>query len=236
MYSGNIGYFSLMSASVGNFAIDAFEPADRNILRFCESVVLNKWMTADETNSLGHKPSIDIHPLGLSDQEGVLVFHEFANMPGVGSFNTPMERGGKNYTERELPVMRLDSFVEAKGWFSSQPNIEILKIDVEGHGAHVLLGARRLMSSGLVKNVFNEVSLHEDKDMFQAEMEAIRLLVDTGYKLVGQGTESGPGEKSLWETDDSIADNIFSYLKTLKGKGKHVYMNLWWSKNHDDVL
>lgn len=227
---GNIGYFSLLTASLGPFSVTAFEPAERNIMRFCESILLNKWMNSVEGGGT-RLPSIDIHALGLSSQDGVLVFHENEFMPGTGSFNTPMVRG-KNATTRELPVMQLDNFVRRKGWFETKPNIEILKIDVEGHGAQVLLGARELVASGLVQNVFTETSLHKDKEMYDAEVQAVRMLVQKGYKLAGIGEGKGPGEKNPWPNDDKVVEKIFDRLKSLSGT--HPCLNLWWSLNHEE--
>jgi FkbM family methyltransferase len=225
--SGNIGYYSLVSASMGEFKIDSFEPNLKNALRFCESLVMNAWKNEQEhavdtdPKAVGN-PSVNIWPAGVSDTTGVLQFFESYGNPGAGRFGSFANNNRTDYSE--LPVTTLDAFAEERGWFESLPEIAIMKVDVERHEANVLVGAAKLLKSGMVRNIFTETSL-EDPERRPIEAAALELLVTAGYKLSGQGGWSGPGKDSPWPNDENLVKNIFDYLETEKKE----YLNLWWS-------
>jgi FkbM family methyltransferase len=225
-HSGNIGYYTLVSASMGNFKIDSFEPNLKNVLRFCESLVMNSWMNEQEHVSatgpaaFGH-PSVNIWPKGVSDTTGTLRFFEGDGNPGAGRFSNVL---GGNHTE--LPVTTLDVFAEEHGWFESRPEIAIMKVDVERHEANVLVGAEKLLKSGIVQNIFTETSL-EDPARRHIEAAALELLIAAGYKLKGQGGWMGPGKDSPWPDDENLVKHIFDYIET----EKKLYRNLWWALN-----
>jgi predicted methyltransferase len=80
---GNVGYYSLLSAASGAFVVDGFEPNLKNLLRFCESSVLNRWTNEFEMSS--SQPHLNIYAYGVSDHAGELPFYVRRN-PGEGSF------------------------------------------------------------------------------------------------------------------------------------------------------
>jgi hypothetical protein len=88
---GDISYYSLLSAAAGAFAVDGFEPNLKNVLRFCESSVLNGWTNEFEMSS--SQPHLNIYSYGISDQAGELPFYARRN-PGEGSFGK-LARGFK---------------------------------------------------------------------------------------------------------------------------------------------
>jgi FkbM family methyltransferase len=164
---------------MGAFKIDAFEPNFQNIMRFCESIELNGWKNEGEM-SIGEGPSVNIWPAGISDKSGTLRFLKNPN-PGAGRFvagdsNVLKSRQGA----KELPVLTLDAFAEERGWFDTRPNVAILKIDVERHEANVLMGAKKLLNSRIVQNVFTEVSLEQGTQK-SVQKEALEVLVQAGY-------------------------------------------------------
>jgi FkbM family methyltransferase len=229
-YSGNIGYYALLSASMGEFKIDSFEPNLKNALRFCESLVMNSWKNEQEDASatdpaaLTHS-SINIWPTGVSDTTGTLTFFENDGNPGAGRFTNKLGKFGKDRTDyTELPVTTLDAFAEERGWFESRPEIAIMKVDVERHEANVLVGAEKLLKSGIVQNIFTETSL-EDPERRHLEVAALELLVAAGYKLEGQGGWMGPGKDSPWPNDENLVKHIFDYIET----ENREYLNLWWT-------
>jgi FkbM family methyltransferase len=211
---------------MGEFKIDSFEPNLKNALRFCESLVMNSWKNEQEhavdtdPAAVGN-PSVNIWPAGVSDTTGTLQFFESYGNPGAGRFGAP---NSKRADSRGLPVTTLDVFAEERGWFETRPEIAIMKVDVERHEANVLVGAERLLKSGMVKNIFTETSL-EDPERRPIEAAALELLVTAGYKLVGQGGWSGPGKEVVWANDENLVANIFNSIE----EGKKEYLNLWWS-------
>ena len=218
---GNIGYYSLFSASMGSFEIDAFEPNPTNVLRFCESVGINYWGGQSDREG----PHINIWEMGVSNQESSLFFFPDASNPGAGRFVAAKERLAQPGLVK-MPVITLDSFAKDRGWFTSKPNIEILKVDVERHEAEVLLGGKKLFQSGMVKNIFTEVGADVDQSV---QVKALKVLIEAGYRLAGQGTFRGPKDTSPWPHDDSLAENILKYVNRKEAKNVHPYLNLWWS-------
>jgi hypothetical protein len=196
-YSGLIGYYALLSASMGEFNIDSFEPNLKNNIRACESIRMNNWYNEWEqdvpTNPrLIGKPVINVWPAGVSDMAGTFKFFESYGNPAGGRFGG----FGNNRTDySEIPVTTLDTFAEEMGWFKSRPEIAILQMSVERYDPNVLVGAQELLGAGIVQNIFTEVTLN-DPERRSVSVAAHELLVQAGYKLKGQGGWSGPGKDS----------------------------------------
>lgn len=225
---GNVGYYSLLSASVGKFHVDSFEPNPSNVLRFCESVGVNHWGAPPPGaySSDDIVPQINIFQMGLSDQQGDLSFYLDAENPGAGRFVSQDVIQKSSLDQKKivtLPVITLDSFATDNGWFQQNRTIVILKVDVEKHEAQVFLGAKQLLKSRIVQNIFTEVAADADH---KAQIQALQLIVDAGYHLRGHGSFRGPSEKpSPWKLDGNLPNEIIKHI----AKGEHPYLNLWWS-------
>jgi FkbM family methyltransferase len=211
---------------MGEFNIDSFEPNLKNNIRTCESVYLNFWQNEweEEASNVPRKigsPVVNVWNAGVSDLAGTFKFFDSYGNPGGGRFGG----FGNNRTDSvELPVTTLDTFAEERSWFKSRPEIAILQIDVENFNSNVLVGAQKLLKSGMVQNIFTEVSL-KDSAPRSVQVVAHDLLVQAGYKLKGQGGWSGPGKDSLWPEDENLVDNIFDYLE----KEHKDSLTLHWS-------
>jgi FkbM family methyltransferase len=226
----------LFSASLShghNVQIDAFEPFGPNVARFCESIGLNHW-SASYNNNYNHRPSINVWQMGVSDQKGTLSFLPSLTNPGAGTFlHNEQQKQELSRIERnrlqEVPVTTLDDFVKDQGWFDAvpRPNITILKIDVEKHESPVVKGATRLIRSGMVQNIFTEIS----KDNFELQLEMIQTFLEGGYHLVGQGNYRGPADKPTFGSNINsnsmagMAKNIEKLVNTHDGP----FLNVWWS-------
>jgi hypothetical protein len=126
--------------------------------------------------------------------------------------------------EPKYQVATLDNFARERGWFTSKPNIEILKVDVERHEAEVFLGAKELLRSGMmVQNILTEVGRDVDPAL---QVQALNLLIEPGYRLAGKGGFRGPHQPSLWPHDDSLAQNIVDYIN--RAETIEPCLNLWW--------
>jgi FkbM family methyltransferase len=194
----------------------------KNNLRFCESLGMNGWESErDPVPGKKARPSVNIWPMGVSDTSGTLEFIEANGNPGAGRFDG---LGNDRTDFKKLPVTTLDIFAEERGWFESEPEIAILKVDVEGHEGHVLLGAEKLLRAKIVQNIFMEVWLDEPETR-NGKVRALELLIEAGYKLNGQGGWLGPGKHSLWPDDENLAKNIFASLE----KENWPSRNLWWT-------
>lgn len=249
---GNIGYYSLFSASLGEFVIDTFEPNAVNLLRACQSLQHNQWQSEFDTtmthsirNNQGNQkqqhrnyPAVNLWQWGASNTTGSLWFVD-NNNPGAGKFmegapsdSTGLVRSDRTETIRSLDVITLDDFAEARGWFhdikkkgeeQSAPRIEILKVDVEGHQAQVFQGAQKLLRQHWVRHIFTEVS----KTSVERARETFQALTDTGYTLCGWGAFRGPTPDPLpFDTRNvaSLFENFWANKSELKG----IAVNLWW--------
>jgi FkbM family methyltransferase len=80
-------------------------------------------------------------PVGLSNREGTLLFHEVPRVAGFSTFSTEraedLRREGYALIEHSIPVTTLARVCEQH----AAPTIDFLKIDVEGHEREVLEGA-----------------------------------------------------------------------------------------------
>jgi hypothetical protein len=223
--SGLVGYYALLSASMGEFNIDVFEPSLMNNIRTCESIRLNKWQNEweQQASNVPRKigsPVVNVWNAGISEITGKFKFFESYGNPGGGRFGG----FGNNRTDyAELPVTTLDTFAEERSWFESLPEIVILQIDVEQDNSKVLVGAQKLLKSNIVQNVFTEVS-RKDPSTISKEMAAHEFLVQAGYKLKGQGGWAGPSKESLWPNDANLVKNIFHYME----EEHKETLTLWW--------
>lgn len=169
-----------------------------------------------------------INNIGISDQPGILTFYEHTN-PGAGGFYAALEK--TTVGSMDLPVVTLDYFVRTKGWFNSRPRIEILKVDVERLEPQVVLGSKDLLKSGLVRNIFMETAVKDQNDM-EKEIAAVQLLIDSGYKVAGQGNWRGPEERSPWPHDGTLVTRIFEHVKNTTDP----FVNLWWTLDEKHII
>jgi FkbM family methyltransferase len=219
----NIGFYALAAAAMTPIIIDAFEPNLVNDLRMCESALLNGWHGEYDghRNSMNATSKININPFGLSDTSGTFTFFHNKDNPGASSFNEI--HGGK---VEQLEVTTLEIVEKDRQWIKNGDTIAAMKVDAEGLGAKILLGGRDLLRSGIVRNILIETDKHKERNMQQTEIEALQLLVDSGYKLAGYGWRLGPSVASKWSHDKDLPRNIYHELMS---HTRAPYLNLWWT-------
>jgi FkbM family methyltransferase len=226
---GNIGWFSLLSAANGA-EVSTFEPNPNNYLRTCESMRLNGWLPCSsstggclnpgESNLEELNSNIHIYPYGVSDREGELYFEAHEHNPGASK----VIRYETNTTQ-VLRVVSLDYLAKELGWLDS--DISILKIDVEGEELGVFRGAKELLRSQRVQNLFMEGT--GTNRMLQNRLKEIMgLLLESGYQVHKIGGFRGPSNPMPPVPDGTkIVDH---YLRHCLGDGrrKRFQCNLWW--------
>lgn len=225
---GNIGWFSLLSAAHGHH-VDVFEPNLANVLRLCESKLLNSWTNAESditspSNRLPKLGTIDIHPYGVGSNETTMPFYVGRN-PGKATLLRSMLPKWRSPTTNTITIVPLDLMAQDLKWFDGGPSqIAILKVDVEGYEPAVFAGARRLLQSGLVQNILMEMTFQED-DTDNAAM--LQLIYDSGYR-VHQIGHSRPQTIPLM--DQSFVTNFLKLYATKPG----AQQNIWWKRKAVD--
>lgn len=203
----NIGYFTLVAAGFGQNVL-SFEPNPANVLRCCQSLQLNGW---------SDNGRVSIFRNGVTDKSnGEMVLEWPEGKPGEAKLR--QKKRGETFAEGDnkamTPLVALDSFAESRGWFekSNDVSVIILKIDVESHEIEVLDGAKRLLSSGIVKNVY------------------VEFWKSTGPKIVDRMIDFGfmPNNKNMPSNKDKEA--VTEALLKAMQENKQPPFNVWWKR------
>lgn len=197
---GNIGWFSLVALAEGHEVV-VFEPHPVNYLRFCQSIVANKW---EDRNLLS------LFPYGVGNVHGekLTLKTGLEENPGGFSFEDSMseEASTKYDYSMNIMVVTLDAIAEEKKWFDNKDTtIALMKVDVEGFEANVLKGATRLLRSKKI-----ELITFEYKPSSVAN-ETVDILVSHGYCLRMLGYWMGPSTEhndKIPKTDENLKANL----------------------------
>jgi FkbM family methyltransferase len=163
----NLGVFSLLAAWQGGETseVHAFEPQPRPASAIRESVRVN------------HFSNLTVHQAVVSDKD-----HESVRffLPRIGSGVASLSH---QYTSQQgsakeiaCPSLSLDAF------FSSRPssNVDLIKIDVEGHEALVLAGGADTIRQ-FQPIIWFEINPHALKTAGLTQIAVFRALEDCGY-------------------------------------------------------
>eukprot|EP00978_Attheya_sp_CCMP212_P037113 scaffold172954_cov60-Attheya_sp.AAC.2 len=232
---GNVGWFALLAAASGA-EVATFEPNEVNYLRMCESMCLNGWLHPTNTDNSASPPeshclqgSLDnfipervyMFPYAVGEKDETLHFSTHVN-PGQGSVATTV--GANTLAVRGIT---LDGMAAKLGWIDQE--IDILKVDIEGHELPAFLGGQGLLKAKQIKNVFMEgnIRIKEEMEKFDG---ISRLLLQFDYFPYKIGGFRGP---SIDIELDTSAPNFFEELKKKCGIDEvtdkpQLQCNLWW--------
>ena len=222
---GNIGWFSLLSASHGHH-VDVFEPNMANILRLCESKRMNQWTTVERERDLASRSvkqgSIHIWPFGVGSNNTNMTFYIGKN-PGKATLVRSMIPKWRNPDTKEISIISLDSMAHDLKWFELRTPIVILKVDVEGFEPSVFAGAKSLLHSGLIENIIMELSAQKDNS---ENADMLQLILDAGYvpHQVGLFGDITHGNKPPLD-HDFVAAFLAKFANHTK-----MQSNLWWKR------
>ena len=140
----HVGYYTLLAARlVGSEGkVYAFEPEPRNYELLVKNVQLNDYR------------NVVMHTEALSDRLGEAeLFLSALDTARHSIFRNEVTKG------RRIPVrtVTVDAFVEQEGW----PQIDLLKIDVEGGETRVLAGMAGLVARKKLSNLVIELAPRE---------------------------------------------------------------------------
>jgi FkbM family methyltransferase len=205
----NIGYYTLLSASLGHKVI-SFEPNPANVLRLCDSLRLNGFV---ET------PEIHIFQNAVSDVHGEEMMLHSPRNPGQAYLRPLVEAEETDAHKAKTMVVMLDKVAEQQGWFERPGfQIKLMKVDVEGKEPQVILGSPKLLKSGIVEHILTEgrrFGRGNIRDSFAILFEAGYTVKEPQIPITG----ATPKEKAAFVCD--------WYLKKLGGNSM-VVEDMWW--------
>jgi len=171
----NYGYYSMVAAPFlrKGGRIIGFEPNPKLQQLYRNSIHLN-----------GFSGQIEPHGVGVSDENGSIKFEVEIGYPGGGRIPRPDDPPRGGHEVLEVPVVRLDDYLP--------PDlvVDLVKIDVEGHEAHVLNGMRSVVarSPNIVILMEFFFSFFEDEE---AARDMLRVLTEelglTVQRIMGEG-------------------------------------------------
>lgn len=142
----NVGYYSLMFSAKG-FRCHSFEPVKKTFLKLLSNVELNSFNNAT-LNNFGISSTCCSREINIS--------------PDACGNNSLVNKFQTKQTE-QITLGTLDNYCSEK----NIDQIDLLKIDVEGHENEVLLGASNLLYSFKIKQIFIEINDVFDESIHQ---------------------------------------------------------------------
>ena len=189
----NYGYYSMVAAPFlrSGGRIIGFEPNPRLLQLYRNSIHLN-----------GFGGIIEPHGLGVSDRNGSIKFEVEIGYPGGGRIPRPDDPPRSGHETIEVPVVRLDDLLPA------DLVVDFVKIDVEGHEAHVVNGMRGLIARSPNIVIFMEFFFDFFKDE-DAARDILRMLTEElGLRIeriMGDGTVASADFESLRDAECTLA-------------------------------
>ncbi|MCJ7694153.1 MAG: FkbM family methyltransferase, partial [Anaerolineaceae bacterium] len=164
----NVGYYSLMAARLSepNGEVIAFEPLPRNIAFIHKHVTLNKL-----------SKRIKVIEAAVSDKNGKACFN-------LSSSTSKGHIAGEG--ELEVRTVSLDELVESGEILAP----DVMKVDVEGAEAEVLLGAYKILST-------RHPLIYLDTHDRNAHNKTVTLLNGLGYTITCVDGKDLPESKEL---------------------------------------
>jgi FkbM family methyltransferase len=226
---GNVGWFSMLSAAHGA-EVFVFEPNVVNMIRLCESSVLNGW------TSSSNPANNQVHPYlkGVNDIHGTELVMYKVDPSNPGSFSFSKETaehyeskfGKADTIQEKLQLVTLDALAQDQQWLDddNDTTIAILKIDVEGLELKVLDGATKLLNSHKVDCIFLEWKITE-VDRWEG---MATILLNAGYVLYKIGGHQGPKDvvNRVYESGIELVKDIESIAKKRKWENTNVLFRL----------
>ena len=184
---GNVGWFTLVMASIGLNVITV-EPMVPNLQ------LLRRSLCLPENRDLASR--IILHAKGVSNvSSNCTVYSEVTNL-GDGTItcgDTPPPIGQFKMVKRgQVPVMPLDDLIFLKAMPGR--HVAAVKVDTEGHEALVIEGGRRFFFDSGIALIFTEFNPTWIRSRSGREpLDFIRGFVDGGFIIEREAKDGGAG-------------------------------------------
>ena len=199
----NIGYFSLLAASLG-YNIIAFEPMLFNLQRFATSIERN-----------GFQEQVQLYNNAVGSGHDLVSMRPTHHLINKGNFAVqrdsarhPAESSAGVYGQDYVASVLLDDVVSR--------DILAMKVDVETFEVHVLDGARELICNNVVQNVIMEYDevLRQNEHADCSTRKMLDWMIAVGYDIVDVIENPTPLNVQDWDTKKFPPNLHFRLLDT----------------------
>lgn len=172
-----------IGANVGDVALAALHTYPLSKVICFEPVQATRAVLEQRLRPFGERAVI--FKEALSDTAGsaeinITSFHGANSISAQSSMHSTLNPHVKEVGKETISLVRLDEFAKINDF----PNIDILKIDVEGHELEVLIGGKEFISTK-VDTIIVEASLMRDSSLErQSVIEIFSLLNEMGFRLI----------------------------------------------------
>jgi len=159
----------------------------------CEVICIEARENAAQTIKEKY-PNFLVFPTAISEFVGKTKFVSFNDEEFFGSSSLVLKRANAYYAESsiiEVPVTRLDMII-------GPGDIDILKIDVEGHSVPAILGMGERMKDVLVAHIETETPERAAWGERANNIEVMNIMQDLGFSLANVSYEWG------WSIQDQV--------------------------------
>ncbi len=157
----NIGYYTVQFSKATTGNIHAFEPMD-----YQHSVLLRNL----ELNNLSNV--IPVKQIASDKNELIRIYQNLTGNTGTSSIYNKTEH------YEDIQSISLDAYCKKH----NITEVDLIKIDVEGHEYSVLKGMRELLRKKKVKHLFIEICNQQLNKAGTSSVEILEFLVIYGYK------------------------------------------------------
>jgi FkbM family methyltransferase len=157
--------------------VHAFEPTPEIAKRLRETATMN---------ALDH---LYVHEIAVSARNGTAVLKRFRGELGTNEGMNFIEQTPSDTGDERVQTVCLDQFCTDH----AIEEIDLLKIDIQGHEYAALQGAEQLIRTGRIKTIFMELNRDQRSLAFCPATHSVQFLQESGYLF------SRPGRRLNWQ-------------------------------------
>ena len=162
----NAGIYSLAAlAAQPDAVVHAFEPTPEIAARLCATA---------ELNNLGN---LRVHEVAVLGENGYAALNRYRGDLGNNEGMNFVTKSPRDPDAERVKTISLDQFCQDY----SIDQVDLLKLDVQGHEYSALKGAKHLIRAGRVGTIFMELNWNKRPGVLCPAAESIRLLGEAGF-------------------------------------------------------
>ena len=174
----NAGIYSLAALAIQpDASVHAFEPTPE---------IANRLRATAKLNGLDH---LYVHEAAVSKRAGAATLRRFRGELGTNEGMNFVSEDGIDGDGEKVQTVSLDQFCQEH----SIDNVDLLKVDIQGHEYAALKGAEQLIRAGRIKTIFMELNWAQGSHSICPATESVQFLKQAHYLF------SKPGKRLNWQ-------------------------------------